>query len=128
LSATAILPGIGEELFFRGFVVAHGLRLADRSLILAMSAFLFGFVHFDPVQSPLAAAMGLFLVFAVLTTESLIPVIVAHVLNNTLATMAPDFGEDPGTSAWIYFVIGAVLSVLAVLFLLRRHVLWRRSP
>ena len=77
-------PGIGEELWCRGFlgrglVGGHGVVLG----VLA-SSFLFGLIHIDPCQGAMAMIMGLWLHFVYLSTRSLWMPILLHFLNNSL--------------------------------------------
>lgn len=120
LPATALLPSLGEELFFRGFLFNRGSELSSVSVAAATSAFLFGLVHLDPAQGGVALFMGLFLAFSVLKTGSVLPAITAHVANNTLATLAPDFGEEEMT-AYVLLGAGALACGLSVVALLRRR-------
>lgn len=119
LPVSAVLPGIAEELFFRGLVLSQGERTSSRAAGVAVSALLFGLVHLDPAQSTAALAMGLFLAFAVLRTGSLYTVMFAHFVNNALATLAPEFGSEK-SDALILLPIGAVVAVVVTLVLLRR--------
>lgn len=77
-------PGVGEELWCRGFlgrglVGSHGVVLG----VLA-SSFLFGLIHMDPCQGAMAMIMGLWLHFVYLCTRSLWLPILLHFLNNSL--------------------------------------------
>lgn len=81
-------PGLGEELWCRGFlgrglVGSHGAVLG----VLATS-FLFGFIHGDPCQGAMAMIVGLWLHFVYLTTRSLWLPILLHFLNNSLSVVA----------------------------------------
>ncbi len=81
-------PGIGEELWCRGFlgrglVGSHGAVLG----VLA-SSFLFGLIHGDPCQGTMAMVMGLWLHFIYLTTRSLLLPMLLHFLNNSFSVLA----------------------------------------
>ncbi|GEM_PF-1462106 len=112
--ATAALPALGEEAFFRGTILGRaGLSEAG----IALSAVLFGLAHFDAWQSPAAALMGIYLGFMALLTRSLWPGIVAHAFNNGLFTLAPQLGDElpNGAVALVGFLVaGAVLVFEAV--------------
>jgi membrane protease YdiL (CAAX protease family) len=86
--AVAFLPGICEELFFRGFVfsglhVHHGPGVA-----VIGSATLFAAAHMNPWQFAALLLFGVFLGLLVSWTHSIYPAILAHVVNNgvSLAT------------------------------------------
>jgi membrane protease YdiL (CAAX protease family) len=81
-------PGIGEELWCRGFlgrglVGTHGILLG----VLA-SSFFFGLIHLDPCQGTMAMLMGLWLHFVYLTTRSLWLPMLLHFLNNSFSVVA----------------------------------------
>lgn len=81
-------PGWGEELLFRGYIQT---RLNERwgpvIGILCASA-LFGVMHMDPVHSPLAGALGLYLGFVAYRFRTIVPAIAAHVVNNAVAALS----------------------------------------
>jgi membrane protease YdiL (CAAX protease family) len=84
-------PGIGEELWCRGFlgrglVGSHGAVLG----VLA-SSFLFGLIHVDPCQGTMAMAMGIWLHFVYLCSRSLLLPMLLHFLNNSLSVTASHF-------------------------------------
>jgi membrane protease YdiL (CAAX protease family) len=83
----ALLPGLGEELFFRGFVQSRLSRRWGSTWAVLFAALLFGIAHGDPVHSPLAFVMGLTLGAVVEWTGSLWPAIAAHVVNNALSVL-----------------------------------------
>ncbi len=85
LLCLAIVPGVGEELFFRGFLLsAFGTKLKPWTAILA-TAIIFGVFHF--IIFRFAVTMGLGIVLGVLCwrSRSVWPGIIAHVLHNGLA-------------------------------------------
>ena len=81
-------PGIGEELWCRGFlgrglIAQHGAWLG-----VLFSSFFFGLIHIDPCQGAMAMLMGLWLHFTYLMTGSLWVPMLLHFLNNSLAVLA----------------------------------------
>lgn len=114
LVATALLPALGEEAFFRGTILGRA-GLSESGI--ALSAVLFGLAHFDAWQSPAAALMGIYLGLMAFLTRSIWPGIVAHAFNNGLFTLAPQLGDElpSGAVAVLGFVVaGAVLVFEAV--------------
>lgn len=91
--AGCLFPGVGEELFFRGFL-SRGL-IARHGLFWGtfFAAFLFGAVHIHPIQASGAFLLGLTLQFVFLTTRSLWGAVILHTANNTLAFAAMRYGE-----------------------------------
>ncbi|HEY7330447.1 MAG TPA: type II CAAX endopeptidase family protein [Gemmataceae bacterium] len=80
-------PGIGEELWCRGFL-GRGL-VGNHGAVLGVLAtsFLFGLIHGDPCQGTMAMIMGLWLHFVYLTTRSLWLPMLLHFLNNSLSVV-----------------------------------------
>lgn len=83
--AFAIFPGLGEELFFRG-LVQGSVRPAQRAIII--SACLFALIHVDVEQAAGVLALGFYLSWLRYQTGSIIPSIVAHIANNSVALIA----------------------------------------
>jgi hypothetical protein len=80
-----ILPGIGEEIFFRGFlgrglVARHGVWLG-----IVFASLLFGIAHLEPAQAVATAALGLGFHLVFLSTKSIVAPMLAHALNNGVA-------------------------------------------
>jgi membrane protease YdiL (CAAX protease family) len=80
-------PGIGEELFCRGFL-GRGL-VGNYGYVagVAMTSFFFGFIHLEPRQGLVAMFMGLILHFTYLTTRSLLVPMLLHFMNNSFAVI-----------------------------------------
>ncbi len=85
LAGVVLVPGLCEELLFRGLVftglyVHHGPRAA-----ILGSALLFALVHLRPWQLPALFLFGLFLVALVYWTHSIYPAILGHMVNNLVS-------------------------------------------
>jgi membrane protease YdiL (CAAX protease family) len=86
--AGAVLAPIAEETFFRGYVFAS-YRVRYGPLVAAvLSALLFGALHLNVQAFVPIFCMGLLLAWLYQRTESLLPGIIAHGLNNALAFAA----------------------------------------
>jgi membrane protease YdiL (CAAX protease family) len=114
-----VLPGIAEETFFRGFaqtrLVSAGV---GRCPAILTTAFLFGLIHLDPVQSPLAFGLALFLGWTVERLGGIRPSILAHAVNNALFVVASSVGGDAGASNTrrqdaAVVVVGAAVVIVA---------------
>lgn len=112
-------PGVGEELFFRGFVMRRMAVLESPVHAWLASALVFGLFHLDPVHTPAAVVMGLYLAVAVSLTGSLWPAIWAHAANNALATLTVRVPVD-GARAALSLALGAVVAAVALYVLSRR--------
>ncbi|HLW65633.1 MAG TPA: type II CAAX endopeptidase family protein [Gemmataceae bacterium] len=90
-----ILPALGEELFFRGFL-SRGL-VARHGVIAGtfFASFLFGLAHLDPPQVVGTAALAIMLQIVFLNTKSLWGPILLHAFNNALAFGMMRLSQDP---------------------------------
>lgn len=83
----ALLAPILEELLFRGAIQgqlqASGMRPWTAILV---SSLIFGVVHMNPAQIPFAFLLGMMFGWLYYRTGSLLPGIIGHVLNNSVAT------------------------------------------
>lgn len=93
----AVAPAIAEEIFFRGLMQTRLVaRLGGWAGIVAASA-AFGLMHMDPVQSPLAFVLGLFLGWVTERFGGIRPSIAAHAVNNAIFVAVASFGSHVGS-------------------------------
>ena len=97
----AILPGIAEEVMFRGyFIKAFQQKGAWKSILI--SGLLFAALHLDLFRFLPVAILGIWLGYILLRTGSIIIPILAHITNNALAVLIARYGEHiPG----IHYII-----------------------
>lgn len=91
---TAILPGICEEITYRGLGMQMFETTNDKFKIL-MTALLFGLGHQFILQTGYAFVAGLVLGFLAVKTRSIIPGIIVHFLNNCLSVIS-EYSEQKG--------------------------------
>lgn len=108
-----LLAPVSEELVFRGAVLRVLLqwRPAGHWLAIAISALLFALIHVNPAQMPHAFAVGLLLGWLYYRTDSVIPGIVYHWINNSIAYVVYNFYPDP--SLHLVDLFGSQRSVAA---------------
>ncbi len=99
-----VMPGIFEELFFRG-VLVHGLRPRIRNpwLLALAVGIIFGFFHVSLFRIVPTAWLGFVLTGVVLLTGSVYPAMLWHALNNVLGIVPQSLGwlpEDFAPEAW----------------------------
>ncbi len=84
----AVLPAVCEELLFRGWTLAAFAgrqRTAGRvALAVLAQAFLFAVAHVLPERMPQTFALGAVLGWVTITTGSLLPAIVGHLVHNSM--------------------------------------------
>ena len=86
--AIGILAPIAEEMCFRGAILRKLLTMFPKRqhwIAIAVSAVLFALAHFNVVQSLHAFLIGLLLGWLYYRTDSILPGIVVHCINNTVA-------------------------------------------
>jgi membrane protease YdiL (CAAX protease family) len=116
----AVVPGIAEELFCRGFV-QRGLRAwLSAPVAVTSAALVFGALHIDPVHALFAAALGLYLGTAAEWADSIGASILCHVVNNGVSVvLMAGYGASASVSgASIPF---ALALCAACLWLVRRQ-------
>ncbi len=94
--AIGLLAPVCEELVFRGAVLRALLRWTPRHwLAIAISALLFALIHANPIQMPHAFLVGLLLGWLYYRTDSIVPGIVYHWVNNSIAYISYNLYPDP---------------------------------
>lgn len=82
----ALVAPLVEEMVFRGAIQGYLMRRCSNPwTAIVVSALVFGVIHMNPVQVVYATLLGLVLGWIYYRTRSLLPVIVGHVLNNSVA-------------------------------------------
>jgi hypothetical protein len=81
-----LLAPFVEELVFRGAILRALLRWKSNPVIgIVISAVMFSAIHMNPAQMPHAFLIGLLLGWMYYRTDSIIPGVVYHWVNNTIA-------------------------------------------
>lgn len=102
--------GIAEELFFRGYMQTRLEQRWHPVVASIATSLCFALVHFDPWHSAFALLVGLHLAWVARRTGSILPTITAHVLNNTVSTLAMSLAPDADKGHGLRSVIlGVVL-------------------
>jgi len=130
----ALVPGICEELLFRGYAQRQFERASGPVGGILLSGVLFGLYHLRPSQVLPLVVLGLFLAYLTWRTGSLWPAILVHVLHNGLAVVAAQYVQthpsydlqalEQAAMPW-YAVLGGFAifgGVLYVLHSFARHV------
>lgn len=110
----SVIPGIVEELTFRG-VLLHGLRRRFSPVVLCLVVGgIFGFFHFQIFRIPSTAALGMILAAVTLLTGSVFPAMLWHAINNALALYLGSEGVDLAGGTWMTYAGGVVALALAL--------------
>ncbi len=84
----ALLAPILEELLFRGTIQSMLFNVLKKPWeAIIISSLIFGVVHMNPAQIPFAFLLGMMFGWLYYRTRSLLPGIIGHVLNNSIAAV-----------------------------------------
>ncbi|MBW6514497.1 MAG: ABC transporter permease subunit [Candidatus Syntrophosphaera sp.] len=115
----AVLPGICEEILFRGFMVRFYEGKSLRLAVIA-SALLFAVFHLDPFRFVPVFLLGLLLGYLTLRSGSIINSMLSHTINNGLALFIVTYASQPWLQPFIqdadnlhYWVLAPALLVFA---------------
>jgi membrane protease YdiL (CAAX protease family) len=114
----AILPGICEEIAFRG-VLLHGLRKRFSAVGTCIAVgLIFGLFHVDLFRLIPTAYLGILLAAVVVMSGSILPAIVWHAINNSVALVPAYMGiETDAPPVWLYpMAIVALAVALGVIY------------
>lgn len=82
----AMLPGICEEILFRGFII-NGFKKKGFWGSIIITAVLFAILHLDPYRLLPVTIIGIWLGYMLLRSNSLYVPMLAHAVNNSLAVV-----------------------------------------
>lgn len=113
VATVALVPGIVEELLFRGLVQRDLEDVMSGMGAAVMAGVIFGFYHLNPFSIIPLVVLGVFFGFVVHRSKNITLAMTAHFLNNFIACCAVYFnlGDD-----YLVFVPGSGASSTAVLF------------
>lgn len=125
----AVLAPICEELTFRDAIQGYLHRNGYKAWhCIIASAMLFGIIHLNPAQIPFAFAMGIFLGWLYYRTGSVMPGIVCHIFNNSIAVVSiiasdsdETFIDMLGKTNFIIAMVAGSIIFLILAFWLNRH-------
>jgi membrane protease YdiL (CAAX protease family) len=83
-----IIPGVMEELFFRGLILDGLARNYSQRKAIIISALLFGIIHLNPWQFYGGFIVGIISALVCIKTNSILLSIYIHFFNNTIYTIA----------------------------------------
>ena len=118
-----LLPGLVEELLFRGYIQTRLVARWGAGWGIFSTALMFGISHLDLMQGAFAVGVGCILGFITMRVGSIVPAMICHAVNNTLSmVLSVSGGEDhPGkVASLIMLLVGLVLLPLVLLYLRAR--------
>jgi len=121
-----LLPGVCEELFFRGFLIRFMEKYSWLTIII-LNGFLFAVYHLDIYRLVPVFFLGMYLSYVLLRSDSLYLSMWAHGLNNSIVVLIGEFANKAwlkpfittsGEFKWSVIGIGVVLFVV-ILYVFR---------
>jgi membrane protease YdiL (CAAX protease family) len=105
------LAPVGEELFFRGFMLTRLRRVWSAGPAILVTAIAFGVIHGEWLHGVLATGIGIYLGLVTERSASVIPAVICHVANNTVSVvLSAAIGSPQGRGVnVVLLVISAVL-------------------
>jgi membrane protease YdiL (CAAX protease family) len=85
LVGVTILPGICEEAWHRGYLLSSLRSIKSVAFRVVIMGLAFGLFHFDPTRFLQTMILGFALSFMRVKTDSMLPSIVFHCLNNLIS-------------------------------------------
>lgn len=113
LVAVSLVPGVCEELLFRGAIFGLLRRRFPLWAALVGQAALFALLHAIGARLPYTFALGLVFGLLVWRTGSLWPAILAHAAHNFLATQLPPDGMQTWLAHPAAWLVAALTPVVA---------------
>ena len=126
LVVVAVVPGIFEEMFFRGVVQRLLIRMTNKPWLgICIAAAIFSFMHFEFLGFLPRFFLGILLGAAYWYSGSLWTAIVAHALFNAIQVIAlnymPEMMNDANPSVPLYGVLLSAVIVAVLLAVMRRQ-------
>lgn len=87
IAVVAVLPGVVEELLFRGYVQSRLLVRWPPALAVGVSALIFSVAHLDPLHVLGVLPLGLWLGAVAWRAGSIWPAVLCHTVNNAVAVV-----------------------------------------
>lgn len=131
LLVALMLPALPEELVFRGVVQQGFERRYSPAVAIGLASFIFALFHLDVIQSLSVVAIALFWGWVVWRSQSVLPSLIAHALQNGLTFisvfsastsdggMDGSFGVLSTSPNWLAALLGLLVWVATVLILNR---------
>ena len=126
LLMVGLLPGIAEELFFRGYVQTRLLQRWRPWLALGLPALLFSLLHGDPMHIASTLAPAAWLAWVAYRTHSVFTSMLCHCANNVVGVLIARSSKDPFGATFnlpplLLMLLGATTVVLVVAFVALRR-------
>lgn len=124
---TCIVAPVTEEYMFRGMIL-RTLSKHGATFGIVMSALLFGLLHGNMAQTPMAFLIGLILGYVAAKSGNIRQTIFMHMVNNTLAMLpqavyyfAPQYEKYLDNAAFAIDLVEIAFAVIALIWFAVKH-------
>lgn len=111
--STVIAAPIAEEVFFRGLIYTRFKNGMPKYLAAVLAAMIFGFAHGQLIWALATFVIGLIIIWVYEQTNSIIPCIALHFLNNAYAQTFT-FLQVPQSAEIYLSIVGVLLIAIAL--------------
>lgn len=120
LGYVCVLGPIFEEIIFRGFILKSMQKYGNLTAIIVTSI-LFSMFHLNLVQFVPPILIGFVLAFITIRSKSIVPGIIAHMFNNTVAFAMSFIPSTETTFQYIILTVYTYGSLLSLLFFIKKY-------
>ncbi|MDR1728327.1 MAG: ABC transporter permease subunit [Acidobacteriota bacterium] len=117
----AVLPGVCEELAFRGTLLYGLRRRFHPALVAVVAGVIFGLFHVDYFRIAQTSFLGVVLAGIALLTGSIFPGMLLHIGNNALAHLMDVKGWEFDQGDWRVYAAGTAVFALCLLAIYRNR-------
>lgn len=124
--STAITPAVVEEFAMRGVLLTQ-LKKFGEGFAVFVTAVVFGLMHGNFEQIPFAFLLGLYLGFITVKTESILPAVLLHFINNLFSVITGYLSDNLSTKAEqlmfpAYFLVLIAFGFIGILMLKEKNI------
>lgn len=121
-----IVAPFAEEFLFRGVIYKTLNKNISIKWTIILQAVFFGIFHGNLIQGAYATFLGIIFGFVTYKTKSLIPAIIMHMVNNTIAVILPAFISEylmsTGTNIG-FIVVGSIGMIISLFFITKKNII-----
>ena len=119
----AIIPAFCEEILFRGFLMQNIGFKRKINFAITISALIFSLIHFNILGFIPIFVIGIYLGALFYATQSIIPSIFFHFLNNFFVVIISNYGENSTSFIQTNIWIGLILTIIgsSLMYLLSKN-------
>lgn len=109
-----VLAPLAEEIAFRGLILRYFRNAFGITGCIILNVIMFAVMHLNPLQSLYVLPIGAMLTYLALKYDSVIPSMLAHILNNSISVLLPMIlnRDLKNTETLIGIIVFGVLAIV----------------